>query len=230
LARDPEILLSIPADRIGTHSLRKGAATYVDGLKDGPNTDSIKLRMEHRLEGCDHRYIFRGAGNDCHVGRSVSGLDTSSVDMGALPPHFKNHVDVSEVISISIVSRASNSFKSAFPFLVASVVYHWEWLLNNLPETHPFFFSRIYSSGIYGTWDPLVITGLFKCPETGMKASGLPKNIINMLETRMVYDAAVAVPRITADLVLSAISSVNNIDLLNTKVVNRTITPRLESI
>lgn len=47
LAEDPHILLSVPADRIGTHSLRKGAASYVDGLTDGPNTDAIKLRMEH---------------------------------------------------------------------------------------------------------------------------------------------------------------------------------------
>jgi len=230
LAQDPEILISVPPSRVGTHSLRKGAASYVDGLTDGPNTDSIKLRMEHKLGGCDFRYIFRGAGNDKYVGRSVSGLDTNSVDMGALPPHFKQRVNENDVISLPMLSRASNAFKKAFPFMIASVVHHWEWLEETLPESHPFFTSKIYSSGIYETWKPLVITGLFKCPETGMKASGLPKIIVNLLETRLVREAVEAVPRKTADIVLDAIGSVNNVNLHNTEVLNRNLSPRFESI
>ena len=230
LAQDPEILISVPADRVGTHSLRKGAASYVDGLTDGPNTDSVKLRMEHKLGGCDFRYIFRGAGNDAYVGRSVSGLDTCSVDMGALPPHFRRKVKVTGIISQSIVLRACSSFKKAFPFLVASVIHHWEWLKENLPKSHPFFTSRIYTSGVYETWEPLVITGIFKCPETRMKASGLPKIIVNLLETRMVHDAVLATPRITADLVLDAIGSVDNVNFHNEGVLNRTLSPRFEGI
>ena len=93
-------------------------------MTDGPSTDSVKLRMEHRLGGCDFRYIFRGAGNDAYVGRSVSGLDTCSVDMGALPPHFRRKVKVTGIISQSIVLRACSSFKKAFPFLVASIIHH----------------------------------------------------------------------------------------------------------
>ena len=230
LAQDPEILISVPPDRIGTHSLRKGAASYVDGLTDGPNTDSVKLRMEHRLGGCDYRYIFRGAGNDAYVGRSVSGLDTCSVDMGALPPHFRRSTIVNDVICQSIVSRASNSFKKAFPFMIASVIHHWDWLIANLPGSHPFFTSRIYTSGIYETWKPLVITGMFKCKETKMTASGLPKIIVNLLETRLVHDAVLASPRITADLVLDAIGSVDNVNFHNEGVLNRTLSPRFENI
>lgn len=230
LARDPDILLSVPADRIGTHSLRKGAATFVNGLNDGPNPDSIKLRMEHKLGGCDFRYIFRGSGNDMLVGRSVTGMDTSSVEMGVLPPHFKCLVDVSEVISQAFISRSNNSLKRAFPILIASVIYHWEWLQSNLPESHPFFLSKIYTSGVYSRWKPLVITGMFECPETGMRASGLPKIVVNLLETRLVQDAVKAVPQQTADIVLSAISSVGNINLHNEAVLDRTLSPRLDRI
>jgi hypothetical protein len=230
LAQESAVSLSIPAERIGTHSLRKGAATYVNGLNDAPDTDSVKLRMEHRLGGCDFRYIFRGAGNDMLVGRSVSGMDTTSVEMGVLPPHFKSHVDVSCVISQAIITRATNSLKRAFPFLVASVIYHWEWLRSNLPENHPFFLSKIYTSGVYAQWKPLVISGLVECPETGMRASGLPKIVVNILETRMVQDAVRAVPQQTADIVLSAISSVGSINLHNEEVLDRTLSPRFERI
>ena len=60
-----------------------------------------------------------------------------------------------------------------------------------------------------------MITGIFKCPETRMKASGLPKIIVNLLEIRMVHDAVLATPRITADLVLDAIGSVDNDNFQN---------------
>jgi len=230
LYKDPEVLLGVPADRIGTHSLRKGAATYINGLNDGPNPDAIKLRMEHKLGGCDYRYIFRGAGNDMVVGRSVTGMDTTTVEMGVLPPHFKCRVNVSGVISQAFISRSGNSLKRAFPLLIASVIHHWEWLQSNLPETHPFFFSKLYTSGKYAIWKPLVIAGKFDCPETKMRASGLPKIVVSLLETRKVHVAVEAVPQKTADIVLSAISSVGNINLHNEIVLDRTLGPRLDRI
>ena len=230
LAADPEVLLSVPADRIGTHSLRKGAATYVDGQCDGPNTDSIKLRMEHKLSGCDFRYIFRGAGNDKYVGRSVSGLNVSTNEMGLLPPHFKHHVDVSAVISSAINLRACNSLKRAFPYLIASVVHHWEWLHDNLPRDHPFFTSKIRTCGIYTTWKSLVIAGVYKCPETDMIASGLPKIMINLLETRKVQDSIIELPRLVSDAVVQKIGRAQDIYLHSDEVLNRTIGPRLQGL
>lgn len=147
-----------------------------------------------------------------------------------LPPHFKSGVIVNDVISQSIMSRASCSLKKAFPFLIASVVHHWEWLEENLPRSHPLFSAKIYTSSIYETWKPLVITGNFSCPETQMRASGLPKVIVNMVENRMVHEAVFAAPRITADLVLSAIGSANNVNLHNKEVVDQTVSPRFDNI
>ena len=109
--------------------------------------------------------------------------------MGVLPPHFKCRVDVSGVISQAFISRSGNSLKRAFPLLIASVVHHWEWLQSNLPETHPFFLSKLYTSGKYATWKPLVIAGKFECPETKMRASGLPKIVVSLLEARKVHVA-----------------------------------------
>lgn len=230
LAVDPDVLLSIPPNRISTHSLRKGAATYVDGQCDGPNTDSIKLRMEHKLGGCDYRYIFRGAGNDMYVGRSVSGLNVSSSEMGLLPPHFKSPVNVAAIISDAIVSRANNSLKKAFPFLVASVVHHWDWLKENLPRRHPFFTSRIWTSGVYERWKNSVITGIYECTETSMIASGLPKIMINLLETRLVRDAIKDLPEKCSEAVIEKIGRAQDIYLHSDAVLNRTIGPRLQGL
>jgi hypothetical protein len=48
-------------DDIGTHSIRKGAATWAAALVDGPSSISIYLRAGWSL-GVQDRYIFEGEG------------------------------------------------------------------------------------------------------------------------------------------------------------------------
>ena len=120
------------SDDISTHSFRKGGATYVVGITGGPDSDAVKLRMEHTLGGCDDIYIRREAGADKYVERALAGLDANSLRFSALPPHFISIPEnIEDVIPVCTVKNAANSLKSAFPFLIASVLYHWEWLVNN---------------------------------------------------------------------------------------------------
>jgi hypothetical protein len=65
----------IDPSQIGTHSVRKGAATYcASGLTAGPSMAAIQLRAGWTLEGVQNRYIrYEGAGDQV-VGRTVSGL------------------------------------------------------------------------------------------------------------------------------------------------------------
>jgi hypothetical protein len=71
LLEDELNLVDRPIDRISSHLLRKGGATAVFGITDTPDSDSVKLRMEHKLSGTADRYIFRRAGNDKYVGRTL---------------------------------------------------------------------------------------------------------------------------------------------------------------
>lgn len=43
LSEDEITLINVPIDRIGTHSMRKGACTSVFGVTDGPDSDTVKL-------------------------------------------------------------------------------------------------------------------------------------------------------------------------------------------
>jgi hypothetical protein len=108
LSEDELNLIDIPIDRISSHSSRKGGATFVFGITDGPDSDSVKLRMEHKLGGTDDRYIFRRAGNDKYVGRAVSGLDENSHNFSVLPPHFKIPTSVVEDLPLGLAGRASS--------------------------------------------------------------------------------------------------------------------------
>lgn len=70
---------------LGTHSARKGAATFcASGSTDCPSITAIQLRAGWRLEGVTGRYLRFAAAGDQHVGRTVVGLDPMSPNAAVL--------------------------------------------------------------------------------------------------------------------------------------------------
>ena len=63
---------------IGSHSFRKGTATFLSAMVGGPSPVSIYLRAGWSL-GVQKRYILEGGGNDQLAGRAAAGLDINSV-------------------------------------------------------------------------------------------------------------------------------------------------------
>ena len=59
---------------IGTHSNRKGSATYVLGLSSAINAAQVYLRAGWSLGNVPDRYIFAGTGGDQLTGRALCGL------------------------------------------------------------------------------------------------------------------------------------------------------------
>ena len=57
---------------IGTHSCRKGAASWCLGQVGGPNPVTVYLRMGHSLGKLKDRYIFLSEGQDQLCGRVAS--------------------------------------------------------------------------------------------------------------------------------------------------------------
>ena len=67
----PELLevLGAAAENLGTHSVRKGACTETAGQPQGPDPDSISLRMDHQLDASKGLYKLASTGTDRFVGR-----------------------------------------------------------------------------------------------------------------------------------------------------------------
>ena len=88
--------LSRPRKEIGTHSIRKGAATYVcGGSTGGPSIVSVCLRCGWAIGNVIARYFrYESAGNQ-FVGRVVAGLPVNSSKFPTLPPHFPSNSNVS---------------------------------------------------------------------------------------------------------------------------------------
>ena len=74
--------------------------------------------------------------------------------------------------------------------MVASLVYHREWLQEQFPQDHPLFQSRLWKSHKFHALSDRVLTGNFYNKESGMKATGIPSHLIiahrvNVLEEKM---------------------------------------------
>jgi hypothetical protein len=161
---------------IGSHSGRKGAATFVCGITGGPDSHSVYLRMGHTLGGVADRYIFSSSGSDRYVGRSVCGLPHTSADFATLPPHFSRACpDIEWPEIVPNYSLYDSGIVSAIPFLVASVIYHLDWIRSNLPATHRIYSSKLFASDYLNRLRPFVIVGRFRCSDTGLQGTGILK-------------------------------------------------------
>mmetsp|Transcript_24788 Transcript_24788/g.53604 ORF Transcript_24788/g.53604 Transcript_24788/m.53604 type:complete len:558 (-) Transcript_24788:1093-2766(-) len=150
---EPELqLLGGERADIGPYSLRKGSASFCLGQVSGPNP-------------------FNDEG------------------FAALPPHF-----CTEVLGLLTIDfwrtvvdgydHYPNGFKSAFPFLLASLCYHETFLRDHLYSTHPIWNSRVYAQNPHLAAlraEGAVLSGIGFCPETGLKATGIPPHLLQLL-------------------------------------------------
>jgi hypothetical protein len=135
----------IDPSQIGTHSVRKGAATYcASGLTAGPSMAAIQLRAGWTLEGVQNRYIrYEGAGDQV-VGRTVSGLPYTTVDFAILPPFFRVSGDLLKTAIDECFPRAPETLHGVLKFCVASVLHHTDFLRATLPANHLLFSTPLF--------------------------------------------------------------------------------------
>jgi len=174
------IQLGVPVEDVGTHSVRKGVASFASSIVGGATMIAVFLRLGWGIGNVQQRYIFQGEGSDQVLGRCVCGLNLNEVEFTVLPPHFDSP-DVLTIEELNLVvpgfSGYPAGFRFAIPFLLASLVYHSEWLNNNLPRTHPYFNCAFYRHSYGVSLKPRVLLGLNKCATTGMQATGIPPHM-----------------------------------------------------
>jgi hypothetical protein len=164
--------------KIGTHSNKKGLESYLmSGSTAGSSTASVVLRVGGKLGEPHQRYMIQQQAGDEFCGRQAAGLNIHDVDFMILPPHFKSLDNtIWELIErvVPVHDKYPHSFRSMYPALVASAIYHADFLLQQLPPNHSIFNNVLFEEKLYDTWRDAVITGHGHCPHTNMRASGIP--------------------------------------------------------
>jgi len=204
----PNIDLGAVIEDLGTHSNRKGVASYLLSMFF-LSAVNVYLRAGWSLGNVQDRYIFAGAGGDQIVGRAASGLPITDLRFAVLPPHFSNE-DLEILNSIgwhSILPGYNNypsSFKRIVPFLLASLVHHSEWLKEFFPIGHPLFnqplYVRTYKLETNGVevdvkimqyFKDKVLLGQGRCERTNLQATGIPDHLAIAAQIQKLEDKIV---------------------------------------
>jgi len=124
-------MLGVEAGDLGSHSARKGAATFVAcGTTVSPPIVSICLRAGWSLGKVKQKYLFYEKAGDQYLGRVACGLDVNKAQFAVTPPHFIGDKDLhSKVDSFlqSILlcpSQLPAKVKLIFRFCFAAICFH----------------------------------------------------------------------------------------------------------
>ena len=136
------------AQNFGTHSVRKGVATFAcSGSTGGPSIVSVCLRCGWSLGGVQDRYLRYEAAGDQYLGRVVAGLPLNSTSFDVLPPHFTQENDpvVKDCIAQMFpLMQAEENFEQILEFCLASIVFHSDFLTAHLPPNHALLSTSVF--------------------------------------------------------------------------------------
>lgn len=103
-----------------------------------------------RFEVYNHLFSAERA-SDGYVGRIVSGLPINSRSFDILPPSFGGTAEqlgpggiVAQYVSLVFPNLPLN-MRLAGRFFLASLVYHAQWMKDNMPANHPVFYSPLFA-------------------------------------------------------------------------------------
>jgi len=162
--------------RLSAHSTRKGGTSYAAALPGLCNIIALWLRAGWSLGSVLPSYAHANDGGDQNVGRILCGLDPNSSNLSLLPCRFK-HEDVQAIPWADILVNFANyptDFKIVVPYLVASVIYHKEFIIEHLPRDNKLFLSRFWINGWPTKLETKVLPPVkMRCEQTDMVATGV---------------------------------------------------------
>jgi len=137
--------IGVQPGTIGTHSARKGAATYAsNGSTSSPSLGAICRRAGWKMSGTHEKYIKFEKAGDQYLGRLLCGLNVLLPEFAMTPPFFNCSEDELNEIDAVLMSFVPGSpVISAITFEVlrmcfACVVYHHDFLIERLQENNRF--------------------------------------------------------------------------------------------
>jgi hypothetical protein len=130
-----------------THNISTGTFAC-GGTTVSPSLVAVSLRCGWSLGGTEARYLKHEDAMDQYLGRVMACLPQLKADFATLPPHFHSQKDttINETINRMFPHLVSkrNNLKTVSSLLLASLVYHADWLKENLPSQHPVFSTAIF--------------------------------------------------------------------------------------
>jgi len=132
---------------IGSHSLRKGAATFVSsGATCSPPQVATNIRAGWTMGVVQDTYLRYESAGDQYVGRVVAGLPIFPAKFSVLPPQFDCCIDDVEEMRKSCFPHVPDCMICCCRHMAATLVYHLDFLHKFTTPTHPLQFLPCFIS------------------------------------------------------------------------------------
>ena len=141
-------LLGFEVADIGTHSIRKGAISYLASLPGGPPIAAVCIRAGWTMGNVRDIYMRYISSGDQFVGRCLSMLPLLRTEFGSSPPLFvpaiRDWADDYRKMQFSMLTGIAHLSRMTL-FCFASLAYHRAFITTNLGPNHvvrtsgPFF-------------------------------------------------------------------------------------------
>ena len=131
---------------IGTHSIRKGAATYCcAGVHPGPPIVSVCLRAEWTLGRVKERYLKYEVAGDELVGRTLTGIPPTTGEFGVSPVYVipdANDKFIDQLCSFVFPKPGKNG--PLIRAMIATFIYHELFTLRMLHPSSPLHYVSYF--------------------------------------------------------------------------------------
>ena len=173
-----------PSD-IGTHSIRKGAATYLTSLPGGPSAAATCIRGGWTMGNIKDRYFRYSEAGDQFVGRCLALLNLLTVEFSCSPPMFvveensKLDKSINKVVTTQFAYASQvDGFALLCCMCTASLVFHQTWIVDHYPNSIVMNCMHMYKFANIKTFfekNPNIVKVLFPWSDTQKHSfSGIP--------------------------------------------------------
>jgi hypothetical protein len=171
----------VPSD-LGSHSIRKGAATFVaSGSTVCPPISAIHARAGWTMGKIHDTYIHHGDAGDMYVGRTVCGLPSNTPRFATMPPRFKDcTTEQIERLLRLCYPGIPGRLNYVCEFALASVLHHISYLKQTLPLDHMLRNTLPFREGVDIMDDcasKVVCEQSVDCEE--VTATGIPPHVLH---------------------------------------------------
>jgi len=135
--------LGYPLQHLGTHSIRKGAVSYLSSAPGGPQAAAVCIRAGWTMGKVKDTYMRYIDSGDQFVGRCLALLPLLSSQFACSPPYFSNDATDDEKNWFDSLRLSQFPMVAGLPnyglltrMCLASLLYHRHWILENFMVNH----------------------------------------------------------------------------------------------
>lgn len=196
---DEVCLLGFVVSDLGTHSIRKGAVSYLASLPGGPPVASVCIRAGWTMGKMKDIYMRYVTSGDQFVGRCLSLLPVLRAEFACSPPYFTREVVDADVDWVDDLRKTE--FRMVYliagwgrltKMCLASVLYHHGYLVKLLHVNHVFCVtSHVFRNGellqrLRDDKDMIMVT--FPWNDGEKAFSGIPPHVAIMQQVQQIHD------------------------------------------